>query len=180
MLLPHAQAHYSPTGAAPRAGTPVDAWNALRHTRARAPLWEKGSVSPDRSHPPSRGGEGVGEGRRRDGAQPPNSQGSQDTERTGPRGATLGDPQTVRAPHSRSDQNPYDRRPTQSPSMRHREPVTPWRQGWGQGTKTVSHSQDVRGPPVRGPTQSCLRATTARASHPREGAETEAVSPPSG
>lgn len=96
MLLPHVQAYCSPTGAAPRAGTPVDTWKPLRHTRARAPLWEKGSVSPDRSTPQAAWREGgVGEGRRRDGAQPPNSQGGQDTERTGPRGATLGDPQTL-------------------------------------------------------------------------------------
>lgn len=125
MLLPHVQARYSPTGASPRAGTPVDNGTPLRHTRAHALLWEKGSVSPGRSHPHKPRGVGVGWGR--DGAQPPNSQGGQDTARTGPRGATLGDPQTLRAPHSRSDQNPYDRRSTQLPSVRHREPVTPWR-----------------------------------------------------
>ena len=62
MLLPHIQARYSPTGAAPRAGTPVDTWNPPKtHARARTVVG-KGERVPGPITPPQAAGVQGGEG----------------------------------------------------------------------------------------------------------------------
>lgn len=54
-------------------------------------------------------------------------------------------------PPSEGGQDPHDRGPTQSPSIRHSAPVT------ARGVAgTVSHSQDAQDSPRAGPTRGCL------------------------
>ena len=128
--------------------------------RAHAHCWgTEGSLPPVLITPRRAAGGG-------DGAQPSHSQGGQDTARAGPRRATLSDTQTLSEPvmgvgsekkpplsecpgSLRSRVHAVTLKQTQRTSHTRGE-----REG---GTETVSHSQDVRDPHARGPTQSYLR-----------------------